>query len=599
MESRGLAGHGKRREQPAHGAGVLTTKRYDANDVGHRSGNRPPSRKIGGLIRKIGNPPKKSSKIDERGVRKQLIERLKEDKLENIAIQCSEDQTIADLIEYRQNPLRRVAKTEVIIQLLSLSKRKRSPSPEPEEEGLTKRFKSFANYYQRCDSPSISAESTSYAATQGAKYAIRDGRYNPASPIPTVAPVIDIYHPVFAQFRAKLRSPISPTLPFELRAKTAEMMRFCSGIQIMENPRTEPTRSVLSRILESPLLKSVNVDMSAADHVVLSLKTKVNQMAALVIVEEKGELGSGGSEPSVQGTFSWLKFWVAELVQKLFHGCCCPTFIVGIAGPWLVILGAAFPGFPIVQRLTDYIWLGISAVGDEAQVDRVAHILHALKGSVDDLRLYYEALEPKPLTANTPHPRFFPSITSYSRDGIIVNFSYIAPLEPESACIIFLAQEDEGRQVVVKFVHRYGLQVHQLLAQVGLAPQLFYFGPIEGAVDYGTLKMVVMEYLEGTTLVSKYPAGLLPGKLKAEVKKGLDAIHSNGFVYGDLRHPNIMVEKQGNGDTKIKFIDFDWAGEEGQVRYPPHLAPVVVAASGASDYDLITQKHDLAMFNVL
>ncbi|KAJ7593729.1 hypothetical protein C8J56DRAFT_720697, partial [Mycena floridula] len=232
---------------------------------------------------------------------------------------------------------------------------------------------------------------------------------------------------------------------------------------------------------------------------------------------------------------------------------CCPTFIVGIAGPqWLVILGAAFPGFPIVQRLTDYIWLGITIVGgDEAQVDRVAHILHALKISVDDLRLYYETLGPKPPIDNISHPRFFLSITSYSYDGVILNLTYIAPLEPEPepACITFLAQEDEGRVVVVKFVHRYGRD------------------------------------------------GALPQKLKAEVKKGLDAIHSGGFVYGDLRRPNIMVEEQGNGNAKIKFIDFDWAGEEGQVRYPPYLAPVVVTASRGTDYDLITQKHDVAMFN--
>ena len=35
----------------------------------------------------------------------------------------------------------------------------------------------------------------------------------------------------------------------------------------------------------------------------------------------------------------------------------------------------------------------------------------------------------------------------------------------------------------------------------------------------------------------------------------LNTLHSKGFVHGDLRHQNILVEPS----QKVKGIDFDWA----------------------------------------
>ena len=36
------------------------------------------------------------------------------------------------------------------------------------------------------------------------------------------------------------------------------------------------------------------------------------------------------------------------------------------------------------------------------------------------------------------------------------------------------------------------------------------------------------------------------------------------LVFGDLRGPNIMVTKKG----EVKLIDFNWAGIDGQAKYP-------------------------------
>src|SRR5438046_9227519 len=49
-------------------------------------------------------------------------------------------------------------------------------------------------------------------------------------------------------------------------------------------------------------------------------------------------------------------------------------------------------------------------------------------------------------------------------------------------------------------------------------------------------------------------------------KAAINALHEKGFVFGDLRWPNIMVL---NGRAKI--LDFDWCGNDGEDRYPATL----------------------------
>ena len=80
--------------------------------------------------------------------------------------------------------------------------------------------------------------------------------------------------------------------------------------------------------------------------------------------------------------------------------------------------------------------------------------------------------------------------------------------------------------------------------------------------------MVVMEYIEGQTLATK-----INGRKIGPGNDGRNAIEDftrlsccytgRGLVFGD-----ITVQNTG----KAKLIDFNWAGEEGQVKYP-YLIP--------------------------
>ncbi|KDQ07366.1 hypothetical protein BOTBODRAFT_611645 [Botryobasidium botryosum FD-172 SS1] len=91
-----------------------------------------------------------------------------------------------------------------------------------------------------------------------------------------------------------------------------------------------------------------------------------------------------------------------EAIRKV---CCCPTFLVSIAGPRLAIAGAVFTDRFMSQILTDDVRIGTNdAKGDiNAAILRVAHILRALRHSLEELDSYYRDLK-SPRTVLTPSP---------------------------------------------------------------------------------------------------------------------------------------------------------------------------------------------------
>jgi serine/threonine protein kinase len=288
--------------------------------------------------------------------------------------------------------------------------------------------------------------------------------------------------------------------------------------------------------------------------------------------------------------------------------CCCPTFIIALAGSWLTILGAITTIQYVAQRLTDYLWLGNSRVCDDAHVISVAHVLYALGRSLDSLDTFYQNLEVQPVANGHLHPRFLPSINSYpSHNTTTVRFTYVKPLELDNTCMTFLATSDsDGEDIVVKFVQSYGDAAHQNLASSGMAPDLLYYGPIvQDGHSYGELKMVVMGYVPGETLAQRFESKPIPRDVIQAIRDGITTIHDAGYVYGDLRRPNVMIAStvDGNDDADlgklVRFIDFDWAGKAGDARYPLHLSSAICKTAGTSEYELITKEHDIKMLNAL
>jgi RIO-like serine/threonine protein kinase len=105
--------------------------------------------------------------------------------------------------------------------------------------------------------------------------------------------------------------------------------------------------------------------------------------------------------------------------------------------------------------------------------------------------------------------------------------------------------------------------------------------------------MVVMEYIAGTML---HRAKEPPLRAKDQIKTALKHLHDGGFVFGDLRPPNIMVPDQG-GD--VKLVDFDWAGKHGESRYPALLSSALQWPDGVKGLSIMETRHDIDMLEQL
>lgn len=128
---------------------------------------------------------------------------------------------------------------------------------------------------------------------------------------------------------------------------------------------------------------------------------------------------------------------------------------------------------------------------------------------------------------------------------------------------VFVAEaksESETVKVVVKFAHTYNEDAHELLANLkpSQAPKLRY---CKFELTVG-MWAVVMDYVEGPGA-----DGILTGTdLTESLRVALKKLHSGGFVFGDLRSPNVLVVGK-----KVMLIDFDWCGKVGTARYPSDI----------------------------
>lgn len=67
--------------------------------------------------------------------------------------------------------------------------------------------------------------------------------------------------------------------------------------------------------------------------------------------------------------------------------------------------------------------------------------------------------------------------------------------------------------------------------------------------------------------------------------------HSENYVHGDLREPNILIDSSG----QLLAIDFDWAGKQGTVVYPVTINDEITWPVGVEGGEKIRKEHDQEM----
>ncbi|KAG9222008.1 hypothetical protein PTI98_008983 [Pleurotus ostreatus] len=462
---------------------------------------------------------------------------------------------------------------------------------------LVKLFQTSLDLAKKAMSPSDGAKVTNFGSEQE-KGPVLNGR-----PFYNRGPPIAIFHPVSARFLQLIRRDLRELeahncIPQTFVNSVHKFLLVSSKVYKKEHDR----RHALEPILEELLAMDdavANADRSCSDGQ-QSFRAQGQRLVSL-LWELKNEIGAGGCCPVVQSSLSYRKYAVNPKRLPLLSISGIPVFTLAIAGPWLSVGGAFFGAEPMAQQLTDMVYIGFDPLHDDCLL-QVANILFALKTCCRDLIHYYTTLEPNGHSSSFPRSACFPSQTSYPCGGNSVEFVYEDILVNRSASLklpakaVFKAKTtslSDQRSIVVKFVRRYGGQVHRVLHAVNLAPELLYDGTDDpNAVDFGGLRMVVMAWVSGTTFGEHRGP---KDRLQDLLNEALKTLGRDGWVHGDLRPPNVLVSSTEN----LQIIDFDWSGRNGEARYPLTLNDTLDWANGVRRGGVITHAHDQEMVKKL
>lgn len=291
----------------------------------------------------------------------------------------------------------------------------------------------------------------------------------------------------------------------------------------------------------------------------------------------------------------------------------------------MAIHGAVFVDQVITQRLTELTWVGPGPCPD-VQLPRVARLFYALSHGIKTLKDFYgdhsthKLSLPRsklPLSIDNV-ARLFPYRQSYPGDHGEVSFKYICKLKEDtssgnqSGCVFRAKRLHDDQAIVVKFVTRYNATAHRLLADLELAPKLYYAETEALSTDCQTgglsylvpqLKMIVMEFLPypnaSRAFLPEEPDGQpppVPYNFFDSLKCAVAELHRKGLVFGDLRAPNILVGPL----MKARLIDFDWCGEDGKDRYPAGLNDNNITwHPDVARYAIMRKEHDNFLFDKL
>ena len=234
-------------------------------------------------------------------------------------------------------------------------------------------------------------------------------------------------------------------------------------------------------------------------------------------------------------------------------------YLVDLSGPNMTIYGAVQGQNVCINTLVPTLWLVRQPKMPEVMIN-IVKVLKAFHNAV----LSLEVNVSRPL-----QPRF----SAFRQNSIV----YTKCIQPH----VFQGTL-EGTNVVMLFCDTYGAAVHNTLHRNKLAPKLHLHE------KFGRFEAVVMDYVEGVP-IHQYVNETTKEAISGQCKKILECLKNEGYVCGDLRNVNILVNKE----CEVNVIDFEWAGRAGDVKYPYFLNHVHLEwPNSASDGKPILPEHE-------
>ena len=227
-----------------------------------------------------------------------------------------------------------------------------------------------------------------------------------------------------------------------------------------------------------------------------------------------------------------------------------------------------------------------------ADLDRSPHQLHqfsyvfaALFKAIQALKLFYEGdslVEPsqRPFPyLNSFHPLDSESQSKEKR----ICFTYASALFPNTGRLLFVVNTTaEGYgPLLVKFCRQYGKEAHLKCGELGIAPKLAGFEHLAGGWFAAVMERLPLSFRPLRELTSE-------ANLEQRVTDAAQRMHHAGFVHGDLRDTNILVDNDG-----VKIVDWNWSGRPGEIKYPISINLQVPRAAAVRGNVPIVEVHDM------
>ena len=255
---------------------------------------------------------------------------------------------------------------------------------------------------------------------------------------------VSLYCKGFDTFTSKFRDveidKIDCRYALEFCWKMAEAAYSC------EKHRTEIATYLLNNYFQhdKPISTIVSVDdMDGA--------IKVGQHVVIVVIEAKNDIGQGNCDSYMQAVAYYHQNTKQLLEINKIESTCAPCMLVELVGPHFAVSGAVCGEHILVDRLTPFLWC-VPQPNDRAVMIQLARCLKALKNAVCQLSIDCQL------------PRKQPRFPFFNSD----RYTYKMQIKNN----VFLCHDNkkEKKEVIIKFVETYGIDVHRFMAEKSYAP---------------------------------------------------------------------------------------------------------------------------------
>ncbi|CAA7263657.1 unnamed protein product [Cyclocybe aegerita] len=317
------------------------------------------------------------------------------------------------------------------------------------------------------------------------------------------------------------------------------------------------------------------------------------QAFLILVLELKNTLGLSG-DALLQAVIDYSKVVSREKYMDFRGLCNFPIVLIGATANRLEISVAVCVGpIYVTKLLTLDLSLGFHASDN---IIRLARVFNVLSSCRTDLQDYYNKLD----KSKTPKlSALYPSPTLADPSKVLPQLTYrqfltragqptssLVDLGNTTSALYIATLGDTDQEVIVKFTARYNKAAHCLLADAQLAPKLHFCERV-----IGDLFMVVMDRVDGKSVwqlrQDKEP---VPATVWNKVTEAVQILHGNDIVFGDLRHPNILYIASKD---HVVLVDFDWAGKDGESRYPASLNLANIWSDEVLPNGIMRKSHDL------